>query len=208
MFLRDRIINQTRKINLRFGSQQSLAPIVEPHVSISADGRYVAFASADGDLVVNQGFDNNGTLDVYVFDRFTNQLSRIDVGRSGGSPIVGDGPSGWPTLSADGRYVSLQSAATNTGALLTPGLVNVYVIERAGERLTRVNVGVDESQPDSRAFIQRSRRTPRWWSSRRRPPRWSRAALRRRRRPRSIPRRTCPSRRSNYRRQAAWRPSP
>ncbi|NND98774.1 MAG: hypothetical protein HKN47_15750, partial [Pirellulaceae bacterium] len=82
--------------------------------AISADGRYVAFASSATNLVPG---DTNDALDVFVFDLQTRLIKRISVDATGAQ---GDGTSGNPKISDDGRFVSFGSRATN----LVPGDTN------------------------------------------------------------------------------------
>ena len=79
--------------------------------AISADGRYVAFASAASTLVSG---DTNGREDVFVYDRQSgeSELVSVAMGRA-----VADGDSYDPAISADGRYIAFTSSASN----LTPG---------------------------------------------------------------------------------------
>jgi hypothetical protein len=141
LFLRDRLSGETRRLNVRPSGEQSPFAIDSTQVSMSADGRYVAFASADNLLTVGSIDDNNGALDVFVYDAQSSSLSRIDVGwTAGGGATLGNGPTAWPTLSADGRYVSLQSAATNVEAPSTAGRTQVFVVDRDQARATRVSV--------------------------------------------------------------------
>jgi len=66
--------------------------------SLSADGRYVAFASASSNLVAE---DNNGRVDIFVFDRVTDSTEVLTMGGSGASFD--------PSISADGRFVAFSS---------------------------------------------------------------------------------------------------
>ena len=155
VFLRDRQSLLTRRLNVREDGSQSPDAILEPRISLSADGRFVAFASGDSLLVTRGPADTNGTLDVFVFDRLATppaaSLSRIDVGRAlGGVAQLGNGPSGWPTLNADGRYVFFQSAATNTTIQGHSGVVQVYAVDRAESRLGWISgpfEAFDSNQP-------------------------------------------------------------
>jgi len=96
------------------------ADVASGAASVSADGRYVAFASEASTLVPG---DVNGASDVFVRDRLTGTTTRV----SGGS-----GPSGSPSISGDGRIVAFASRAPD----LVPGDVNgrgldVYLHDRA-----------------------------------------------------------------------------
>jgi RHS repeat-associated protein len=76
-------------------------------VSISADGRYLAFDSAATDLVAN---DTNAVSDVFIRDRFTGTTSLVSATASG---AIGNGSSTDPDISADGRWVTFRSQASN-----------------------------------------------------------------------------------------------
>lgn len=83
---------------------------------ISADGRFIAFASLANDLVEG---DTNGLNDVFVRDleTGTTELASHVLGGTGS----GSGSSLKPTISADGRWIAFESLATN---LMSPDLVN------------------------------------------------------------------------------------
>lgn len=89
---------------------ESTSRIVEP--VISADGRYVAFATTSGVLVDN---DTNGLQDVFIKDTQTGKMQRASVS-SAGTQGDGDSPHGQgerPSLSADGQWVVFSTAAKN-----------------------------------------------------------------------------------------------
>ncbi|MGA2243122.1 MAG: hypothetical protein ABSH11_13940 [Verrucomicrobiota bacterium] len=77
-------------------------------LSISGNGGLVAFASYASDLVTN---DFNGTADVFVRDLMANSNILVSVGMDGNSGI--GGPSFNPVISADGRFVTFASGASN-----------------------------------------------------------------------------------------------
>ncbi len=81
--------------------------VVSGHRVMSADGRYVVFWSEATNLVEE---DTNGVDDVFIRDRVLNTTSRVSVDLSGGEA---DGPSRDASISADGRFVSFTSAATD-----------------------------------------------------------------------------------------------
>ena len=71
--------------------------------SVSADGRYVAFASAAPNLVPG---DTNGVSDVFVHDRQTAVTQRVSV-TSAGSQLQESSAS--PSMTPDGRFVAFSS---------------------------------------------------------------------------------------------------
>lgn len=80
-------------------------PSSEP--ALSADGRHVAFVSLATNLVPG---DTNGVADVFVHDRGTGALHRVSVSSAGEQ---GNGPSGKPVISGDGRVIAFLSTASN-----------------------------------------------------------------------------------------------
>ncbi|MBK9316760.1 MAG: PD40 domain-containing protein [Acidobacteria bacterium] len=102
--------------------------------SLSADGRYVAFESGSTNLVAG---DTNGLGGVFVHDRQTGTTTRVSVSSAG---IEGNGPSGVPAISSDGRYVAFESDATNLVVGDTNGLGDVFVHDRQTSTTTRVSV--------------------------------------------------------------------
>lgn len=85
--------------------------------TISADGRYVVFASRANNLVPGDDapwreIQPDLTQDIYVFDRTAHHLTRVSVGPGG---IPADYGSTWPSVSADGRWIAFHSGATNLG---------------------------------------------------------------------------------------------
>lgn len=80
---------------------------VSGSAALSADGRYVAFASLADNLVPD---DHNYQFDVFLFDR---QLERTSLVSRNGAGGVGNGPSISPALSAEGEYVVFDSLASD-----------------------------------------------------------------------------------------------
>jgi hypothetical protein len=93
-------------------------------LSISADGRYIAFVSRADNLVIG---DTNKTHDVFVHDRETHQTIRVSVATDGRQGLDS---SGGPSLSADGRYIAFSSLASNLVNDDTNGQEDVFVRER------------------------------------------------------------------------------
>jgi TolB protein len=117
------------------GDGRSFAP------DISADGRFVAFTSEATDLV--QGDDASGVPDVFLRDLATGRTELVSVARGGGA---GDGASGEPAISPDGRRVAFQSQASSLVADDDNGASDVFVRDRVARSTTLVSIG-PEGQP-------------------------------------------------------------
>lgn len=115
--------------------------------AISGDGRYVAFSTSATNL---GAVDTNGFDDVYVRDTWLGTTERVSEPSGGGQ---GDGPSTYPSISADGRWIVFTSWATN----LVPNDANstndVFLHDRALNVTTRVNVSATGAEGDSNSFL-------------------------------------------------------
>jgi Tol biopolymer transport system component len=114
-------------------------------VSLSADGRFVAFHSDASDLVPG---DTNQDTDVFVRDRQTGVVQRVSLTWNG---MEARDDSACPALSADGRYVAFRSRAWNMypgGANLGHPRWDVYVRDRQQGTTTRVTVSLSGGDPN------------------------------------------------------------
>ena len=109
VFLRDRQSSTTERMSVDSTGVQGNS--ASAYVSISADGRRVAFASWASNLVAG---DTNGRQDVFVHDRLLGITERVSVASNG---TQGNWESYNPSISADGLYVAFESYASN----LVPG---------------------------------------------------------------------------------------
>jgi Tol biopolymer transport system component len=116
------------------------------HPSISADGRYVAFASNASNLVSG---DTNGASDIFVHDRVTDSTERVSVS-SGGTQ--GNGNSYNPSISVDGRYVAFNSKASNLVGGDTNGNWDIFVHDRVTDSTERVSVSSDGTQGNGNSY--------------------------------------------------------
>ncbi|HEX7900223.1 MAG TPA: hypothetical protein VF950_20815, partial [Planctomycetota bacterium] len=91
---------------------------------VSADGRYVAFASSGSGLVAD---DRNQAYDVFVKDLQTGAIERVSVSSAG---LEADGSSEAPSISADGRYVVFHSTATNLAVPDNDTAIEVFLRDR------------------------------------------------------------------------------
>jgi len=132
VFVRDRQSNATERVSIDSGGAEGDDDSLYP--SISSAGQYVGFMSDATNLVVG---DANVTTDVFVHDRQSGTTERVSVD-SGGTE--GDGLSDVPSLSADGRYVSFRSVATNLVGGDTNGFTDVFLRDRQGSTTELVSV--------------------------------------------------------------------
>jgi Tol biopolymer transport system component len=120
IYVRDRQTGQTTVVSKSsagiIGDGTSSAP------AISADGRYVAFASASTNLVAGV----SGTQ-IYVHDRQTDQTTLISKDNTV-TPVPGNGVSATPAISATGQFVAFASLSTNLGA--AGGNQQIYIHDR------------------------------------------------------------------------------
>ncbi len=109
-------------------------------VDISADGRYVVFASGASNLVAG---DTNETDDIFVYDRSTGETTRVSLALGGAEA---NGGSRQPAISGDGRYVAFVSDASNLVSDDTNGFTDVFVYDRQTGTTTRASVASDGTQ--------------------------------------------------------------
>ncbi len=135
IFLFDRVTGTTTLVSHSTASPTTTGNDGCAHdLAISADGRYVAFLSADTDLVPGQ-IDDNQDYDVFLYDRVTDS-TRL-VSHAAGSPTTAASRVNGPIqslgfgLSGNGRYVVFESRASNLVAgLTTRGENNVLLFDR------------------------------------------------------------------------------
>ena len=125
--------------------------------AVSADGRFVAFASEATNLVAN---DTNGFGDVFVRDRQLGTTAIVSVATDG---TPGNDESGYPMLDAGGRFVVFSSLASNLVSGDTNGVTDVFVRDRDADAdgvydeagavsTTRVSVSSGGAQGDGYSY--------------------------------------------------------
>lgn len=133
IFVRDMLAGTTSRASLADDESQAALSSVAP--SISANGRYVAFASSAG-LVPE---DTNLAHDVYVRDLVDQTTSRVSIATDG-SQTTAISTSESASISADGRYVAFISSAGNLVDGDTNSSVDVFVHDRTLHETKRVSV--------------------------------------------------------------------
>lgn len=131
VFVRDLRTRRTTLVSVNTrgvsGNGGSEAPV------ISADGRYVAFASRASDLVAG---DTNGVSDVFLRDLEAG--TTVCVSRIAGGDF-GNRESHSPEMSSDGKWVVFESRATNLAESDTNRTQDVFLWSRASGVLRRVS---------------------------------------------------------------------
>ncbi len=107
--------------------------------AISANGRYVAFASKAKNL---SQIDKDSVEDVFLRDLKTNRTLLVSRGQGKhGAPGIGDSSS--PSISADGRYVAFESYAGNLGPADNSTTPDVFVRDMRSGRVFLASRGTN-----------------------------------------------------------------
>lgn len=112
----------------------------------SADGRYTVFASDASNLVAG---DTNGTRDIFIFDNQTSTTRRLNLSRQG---TQANGPSNRPSITADGRYVTFESTATNLILGDTNGFSDIFVVDTITGSISLLSVESSGIQGNNSSF--------------------------------------------------------
>lgn len=165
VFVRDRLTGTTERVSVSSSGKEGKAgvpyeedqgPANTPSVSISSDGRYVAFAShleglvphdentcVDATAFTGAGFLSNYPLpgtpvpgpavffpcrDIFVRDRVKHTTERVSVSSDG---VESNGDSSSAFISSNGRYVAFASDADNLVAQDDNRYRDVFVHDRA-----------------------------------------------------------------------------
>ena len=102
--------------------------------AISSDFRYAVITSSSGNFVSG---DTNGISDVYVKDIITGS---IVLASSSSAGVIGDGGSYAKAISADGRFVLMDSEATNLSYDVATGAGDSFVKDMITGEMRRISV--------------------------------------------------------------------
>jgi Tol biopolymer transport system component len=137
VFLYDRAAGTLSLISHASGSPLTAAGGAAGFVSLSADGRWIAFTSRGKNLIPGQ----TGAADrrnLFLYDRGSGE-TRL-VSHRGGLPRTGAGAGAWMAMSADGRAVAFTSAALDLvpGQVDANGREDLFVYDRESEGVSLV----------------------------------------------------------------------
>jgi hypothetical protein len=149
VFVKDRTTGQTSRVSLASDGTEANDQSYYP--AISADGRFVAFLSSASNLVAGDTNTCGSVIpgscaDIFVRDRQAGTTTRVSVASDGSQS---DGGSESPAISADGRFVSFESFATNLVSGDSNGAFDVFVHDQQTGATTRVSVASDGAQGNS-----------------------------------------------------------
>lgn len=130
VFLRDRLAESTERVSIARSGEEGDGASGDP--SLSDGGRYVAFTSEATNLVPG---DSNGVSDVYVKDRATGKVRRVNLTPSGAQSAGG---AGGAQISGDGRYVAFLSSATDLTADPSDGFTTAAFLRDLRSGTTRL----------------------------------------------------------------------
>jgi hypothetical protein len=108
------------------------------HVSLSENGRYVAFSSVARNLV--EGYTRIGG-DAYVRDLLLETTEIVSINANG---TQGNNGSFSPTISADGRFVAFESSASNLVPDDTNGARDIFVYDRLASSNVEPTIDVEQ----------------------------------------------------------------
>jgi hypothetical protein len=118
---------------------------------ISADGRYVAFASRATNLAA--GATTAGRQHIYVRDLTAGTTTIVSIGTGGveanadsRNPSINRNTGVAAGVTADGRYIAFGSEATNLVAADTNGVSDVFVYDRVAATTIRASVSTADAQ--------------------------------------------------------------
>jgi len=126
----------TTRVSLRENGTQNSIGFADS-AQISADGRYVTFQSTS--LVIVPG-DTNGVADVFMHDTVTRTNERISVATDG---TQSNAVATSLDMSADGRFVLLESSANNLAPNVTHSGNNIFLRDRLTGTTSLVSVSIN-----------------------------------------------------------------
>jgi Tol biopolymer transport system component len=150
VFVHDRRTNRTERVSVGplgvQGDADSGWLSLLGDADISADGRFVAFASLADNFVLG---DTSLTPDVFVHDRDTHTTeltSRDALGLPAGGSLA-------PSISADGRFVAFRSFSDRLTPEGNPNFFDhAFVVDRRDHSIEVIDVARDGGQADGSAF--------------------------------------------------------
>lgn len=146
VYLRDRLTKETFWLSSEPGGVAPEGRSSE--AAISGDGRYVVFTSYAKNLTDMPITDGHSHIYLHDLNTGTNVLVDIGFDDAPGNANFGSNPA----VSADGRYVTFKSAASNLVANDTNGKNDVFVRDMKEGQTIRVSLGTNGIQGDGNSY--------------------------------------------------------
>jgi Tol biopolymer transport system component len=147
IFIRDLVSGTTELVSRSDDGQPANLP--SGAAAVSADGRFVAFASYAANLVPG---DTNNAADIFVRDRAAGTTRRVSIGPAG---VQANGASDTEMVSMtpDGRVIAFSTTASNLGFRDTRGTWDVYIRDRAAGVTRRISQYADGRPGSGRSLF-------------------------------------------------------
>ena len=140
------IENEIERVSVSSNAEQGNSGSSIVTSSVSANGRFVTFASSSYTLVNG---DNNGSQDIFVHDRQTGVTELVSVASDGSQ---GNRGSSYSSISGDGRIVAFISNASNLVDGDTNGISDAFIHDRVTGITERVNVPSTQAQANEPTY--------------------------------------------------------
>jgi Tol biopolymer transport system component len=114
-------------------------------LQFSGDARFLVYSTTNAQVA----FDTNGVADVYLYDFVTRNNFLVSQGNPSGAA---SGPSDFPAISNDGRFVAYRSTATNLVTGVTNGVPNVFLYDRQTGATTLLSANTSGMAGNNRSF--------------------------------------------------------
>ncbi|HEV2748182.1 MAG TPA: Ig-like domain-containing protein [Allosphingosinicella sp.] len=147
IFVKDLATGAITRVSVSESGGQANGEFGSGRPSLSGDGRFIVFHSDASNLVAG---DPNGVSDIFVKNIATGEISLVS--RSA-SDVQGNNHSFDPVISADGRYVSFNSDASNLVANDTNGITDVFVKDLVTGAIRLVSNGAPGTQANGASFL-------------------------------------------------------
>ncbi|MEQ1528249.1 MAG: hypothetical protein ABL925_02965 [Methylococcales bacterium] len=154
IFVKDLLTGKTKRISTTSQGEESNGSSFWP--TISGDGHYAVFSSKATNLVVG---DDNDLEDIFRKDLVTGEIRMVSADAAG---VISNGSNFFPSISANGRYVTFESLAENFVTASTNNAVfDVFLKDMQTGTLSRISAddqGIAGNQGSSFPFISASGR--------------------------------------------------
>ncbi len=112
VFLWNRSTGESVLVNHNVSSATTAGNGQASSPAMTADGKFITYQCAATDLVTNQIDPNRAGFDIFVYERATG-VNTLVTHRNGLPTTTGSAASIFPEISADGRFITYQSAAVD-----------------------------------------------------------------------------------------------